>query len=90
MMEIVIPAITSVVVGLLTLFGVLASNSKAQAITDTKLEALTREVRAHNDFAKRIPVMEEQIKTVNKRINDLEASDQHLINQMIDGYAHRA
>lgn len=46
---------------------------KAQAITDTKLEELTREVREHNNFARRIPVLEEQIKVANHRIADLEA-----------------
>ena len=42
------------------------------AVTDTKLEELTREVRAHNHFAERVPVMEEQIKVINHRIDDLE------------------
>lgn len=46
--------------------------SVAQAITDTKLDELTREVRNHNDFASRIPVIEEQIKVANHRIDDLE------------------
>ncbi|MBQ3049188.1 MAG: hypothetical protein IJC94_04445, partial [Oscillospiraceae bacterium] len=45
---------------------------KSQAVTDTKLDELTREVRLHNSFAQRIPVVEEQIKAVNRRINDLE------------------
>ena len=44
----------------------------AQAVTDTKIEELTREVRAHNNFARRMPVVEEQIKVINHRINDLE------------------
>ena len=44
----------------------------AQAVTDTKLEELTREVRAHNNFAQRIPVLEEQMRVVNHRITDLE------------------
>lgn len=44
----------------------------AQAVTDTKLEALTREVRSHNNFAQRMPVLEEQIKVANHRIEDLE------------------
>ncbi len=44
----------------------------AQAVTDTKLEELTREVREHNNFAKRMPVVEEQIKVINHRISDLE------------------
>lgn len=45
---------------------------KAQAITDTKVEELTREVRLHNNFAQRVPVLEEQIKVINHRIADLE------------------
>lgn len=44
----------------------------AQAVTDTKIEELTREVRTHNNFAQRVPVLEEQIKVVNHRIADLE------------------
>lgn len=44
----------------------------AQAVTDTKIEELTREVRAHNNFAQRVPVLEEQIKVANHRIEDLE------------------
>ena len=43
-----------------------------QAVTDTKIEALTSEVREHNNFAKRMPVVEEQIKVINHRIDDLE------------------
>ena len=43
-----------------------------QAITDTKIDELTREVREHNGFARRMPVVEEQIKAINHRINDLE------------------
>lgn len=44
----------------------------AQAVTDTKIEELTREVRTHNNFAQRVPVLEEQIKVANHRIADLE------------------
>ena len=47
----------------------------AQAVTDTKLEELTREVRLHNGFAQRMPVVEEQIKVINHRLADLEASN---------------
>lgn len=50
-----------------------ASLRTAQAVTDTKIEELTREVRAHNNFASRMPVVEEQIKVINHRIADLEA-----------------
>ena len=44
----------------------------AQAITDTKIDELTREVRLHNGFAEKIPVIQEQIKVINHRIGDLE------------------
>ncbi len=46
----------------------------SQAVTDTKIEELTREVRAHNHFAQRMPVVEEQIKVINHRLADLERS----------------
>ena len=73
----------AIITGGLALVGVVLSNnaaadktqtqiSTAQAVTDTKLEELTREVREHNNFAKRVPVMEEQIKVANDRIKDLE------------------
>ena len=62
----------SVIVGILTLIGVLLSNNRAQAVTETKLEELTREVREHNGVARRMPVVEEQIRVINHRISDLE------------------
>ena len=64
--------IVALITGGITLVGVLVSNGKAQAVRDTKLEELTREVREHNNFAKRVPVVEEQIKVINHRIQDLE------------------
>lgn len=64
--------IVALISGGVTLVGVLLTNLKTQAVTDTKLEELTREVREHNNFAKRMPVVEEQIKVVNHRIEDLE------------------
>ena len=75
--------IGSVITGVLALVGVvitvLAGNDKTnkaiqtnQAVTDTKLEELTREVREHNNFARRVPVIEEQIKVIDHRIEDLE------------------
>lgn len=75
--------IVALITGGLSLSGVLISNimaaqnmdaklEKQQAITDTKLDELTREVREHNNFAKRVPVLEEQIKVANHRIEDLE------------------
>ena len=68
MTEIVVALIT----GAVTLLGVLISNGRVQAVTDAKLEELTREVREHNGFARRMPVVEEQIKVINHRITDLE------------------
>ena len=78
--------IVALITGGLALIGVVHSNnaaadktqaqiSTAQAVTDTKLEELTREVREHNNFAKRVPVLEEQIKVANNRIKDLEDAD---------------
>ena len=64
--------IVALITGGITMIGVLISNGKAQAVTETKLEELTREVREHNHFARRVPVVEEQIKVINHRIQDLE------------------
>ena len=75
--------ITAIISGGLALVGVIFSNvqsnkrieiqlDKKQAVTDTKIEELTREVRLHNNFAQRVQVIEEQIKVINHRINDLE------------------
>jgi len=64
--------ISAVITGAITLLGVMLANGKSQAVTETKLEELTREVREHNNFARRIPVVEEQIKVINHRIGDLE------------------
>lgn len=64
--------VCALITGGLTLMGVLIANGKQQAITDTKLDELTREVREHNSFAQRVPVIEEQIKVISRRIQDLE------------------
>ena len=64
--------LTAIITGGLTLLGVLAANSRSQAVTETKLDELTREVREHNNFARRMPVVEEQIKVLNHRVADLE------------------
>lgn len=74
-MESVIAAALS---GAVTLVGVLIANSKSQAVTDTKLEELTREVRLHNNFAQRVPVLEEKVKAANHRIDDLEKQTERL------------
>ena len=67
--------IVALITGGVTLVGVLISNQKAQAVTETRLDELTREVREHNNFAKRMPVVEEQIKVINHRIEDLEGAN---------------
>ena len=75
--------IVAIITGGLSLLGVIISNASnnkkmentlatQQAVTDTKIEELTREVRMHNNFARRVPVMEEQIKDANHRIEELE------------------
>lgn len=68
--------IAALVSGIVTLAGVLIANSKSQAVTDVKIDELTREVRKHNSFAEKIPVIEEQIKVANHRIDDLEYINQ--------------
>lgn len=72
MANIIAAIITAVVTGGITLLGVILANSKTQAVMENKVEELTREVREHNNFAKRMPVVEEQIKVINHRIEDLE------------------
>lgn len=75
--------LSAVITGGLALVGVVITNMQsnkkveqriatAQAVTDCKLEELTREVREHNNFARRVPVVEEQIKVINHRLQDLE------------------
>ena len=83
MIEAIIAGGASVLVGALSLIGVVLTNSRAnskmqnemktaQAVTDERLEELTREVRQHNDFARRIPVLEEKLKVTSHRLSDLE------------------
>jgi hypothetical protein len=86
-LELVIAIAPSLITGGLALVGVVITNRRTaremqatleqkQAVTDTKIEELTREVREHNGFARRMPVVEEQIKVINHRIKDLE-DDNH-------------
>lgn len=76
--------IVALITGGLALLGVMVSNRKSareiehkletqQAVTDTKLEELTREVREHNNFARRMPVLEDHMKTVDKKLDKLES-----------------
>lgn len=62
----------AIITGVLTLIGVIINNNKSQAVMGERVDELTREVREHNKFAKRMPVVEEQIKVINHRISDLE------------------
>lgn len=75
--------LVAIITGSLSLLGIIYSSSKSaskvdekldkqQAVIETKLNELTREVREHNNFARRVPVVEEQIKVINHRISDLE------------------
>ena len=75
--------LTAIITGGMALLGVIITNlsagrkvqsalEKHQAVTDTKLEELTREVREHNHFARRMPVVEHQIKVIDHRLADLE------------------
>lgn len=75
--------ISAIITGGLALIGVVVTNwsnnrkvthalDKAQSVTECKIEELTREVREHNNFARRMPVVEEQIKTISRRLDDLE------------------
>ena len=83
MSEALIAAGASVVVGVLSLVGVMVTNSRAnnkmqneiktnQAVTKEQISELTREVRLHNDFAQRIPVLEEKVKSLKRRVTELE------------------
>ncbi len=83
MNDALIGLIGSVIVAVIGYFGVTSTNKSAndkmlssvqtaQAVTDTKIEALTEEVKKHNNFAQQIPVMQEQIKDISRRVDDLE------------------
>ena len=83
MAEALIAAGSAIVVGLLSLVGVIITNNRAnnkmqnemktsQAVTDERIGELTREVRLHNDFAQRVPVIEEHLMAVDRRLKDLE------------------
>ena len=83
MTEALIAAGAAIVVGAFSLIGVIIMNNRsndrmqneiktAQAVTDERISERTREVRLHNDFARRVPVIEEQVKAANHRLSDLE------------------
>lgn len=87
-MEIIVAIAPSLITGGLALVGVVITNRRAaremqakleqkQAVTDTKIDELTREVRLHNNFAQRVPVLEEKMSVANHRISDLEEALKH-------------
>lgn len=64
--------IVALITGGLSLLGVYLANRKSQALVEYRLNELTTEVKRHNEFASRMPVVEEQIKGINHRLSDLE------------------
>ena len=68
--------ITAIITGGITLLGVLIANGRSQAVVETKVEELTREVREHNNFARRVPLLEQKMDRVESRIKELEALHQ--------------
>ena len=75
--------IVAIIIGGLSLVGVILTNASsnkkvenkietAQAVTDTKIEELTREVREHNNFARRVPVLENQMQELTRRVDNVE------------------
>jgi hypothetical protein len=87
-LELVIAIVPPLITGVLALVGVVITSAstakkmqanleKNQAVTETRIEELTREVREHNGFARRVPVVEERIKVINHRVDDLEEAVKH-------------
>lgn len=72
MNDLLVPIITALITGGITLIGVVLSNNTKQAVIEERLSALKTSVDKHNGFAERMPVVEEQIKVINHRIDDLE------------------
>ena len=83
MAEALVAAGASIIVGTLSLVGVMVTNSRSnnkmqnemktnQAVTKEQINELTREVRLHNDFAQRIPVIEDKVKSLSRRVAELE------------------
>ena len=70
--------IASAITGGLTLLGVIISNNSKQAVMDTKIDELTREVREHNNFAKRMPVVENEIQNIKNDIVEIKKDIEHM------------
>jgi len=89
--------IASIITSVLALVGVIITNTRsnqvienkltvAQAVTDTKIDQLTEEVKKHNNFAARMPVVEEQIKVINHRLEDLEEHDREEVKKYANAH----
>lgn len=63
--------VASAIIGVVTLIGVLIANDKTSAVMETKIEELTREVREHNKFAQRVPVLETRVESPEKEVEEL-------------------
>ena len=63
--------IVAIITGAFTLIGVLISNSKKDGVIEERLNELTREVREHNNFAKRVPIVENEIQNIKEDIKEL-------------------
>lgn len=75
--------IIAIITGVLSIVGIVLTNFNGnkkveniletkQAVTDCKIDELTREVRKHNNFAERVPIVEEKISNINERVTNLE------------------
>jgi len=75
--------IIAIITGVLSIIGIIITNFNGnkkveniletkQAVTDCKIDELTREVRKHNNFAERVPIVEEKISNINERVTNLE------------------
>ena len=63
--------IAAVITGGITLLGVIIANGRTQAVMEFKVDELTREVREHNNFAKRMPVVESKLETIQNEVDEL-------------------
>ena len=82
-MEVLVPVIVALITGGFSVLAVVLTNNHsnnkmhsemttAQAVTKEQIKELTREVRTHNDFATRIPLLEQEIKNLKARVSSLE------------------
>ena len=78
MTEIIVAVVASVIPAVASIVGVVVSNSKTKSVMQIKIEALTEEVKKHNNFAQRVPLLEERDKVINHRLEDLEDAEREI------------